>query len=51
VEGDSLAPHSFAARILSYFTAPEFAFIEAAVSRLIPAKSQLRRGLYAKGRE
>ena len=34
---DSLVPHSVAARTLSQFTTPEFAFIEAAVSRLIPA--------------
>jgi len=36
-EGDSLAAHSVAGRTLSYFTVPEFAFIETAVSRLIPA--------------
>ena len=36
-EGDSVAAHSVAGRTLSYFTVPEFAFIETAVSRLIPA--------------
>jgi len=36
-KGDSLAPHPVASRALSYFTSPEFAFTEAAVSRLIPA--------------
>src|SRR5450830_1237076 len=36
-ETDSLALHPVAPRTLSYFTPTEFTFIEAAVSRLIPA--------------
>jgi len=36
-EGDSMPPHSVASQALSYFTAAEFAFTEAAVGRLIPA--------------
>jgi len=36
-EGDSVPSHSVASGALSYFTAPEFVFTEAAVSRLIPA--------------
>lgn len=36
-EGDSVPSHSVASRALSYFTALEFAFTEAAVGRLIPA--------------
>jgi gluconate 2-dehydrogenase gamma chain len=35
-EADSLVPQPIASRTLSYFAPPEFAFIEAAVSRLIP---------------
>ena len=35
-EADSSAPHPVISRILSYFTPLEFAFIGAAVSRLIP---------------
>jgi len=34
---DSLAPRPVASRTFSYFTAPEISFIDAAVSRLIPA--------------
>ena len=34
---DSLAPQPVVSRTFSYFTAPEIAFIDAAVSRLIPA--------------
>jgi len=36
-EADSLAPGPAASRTYAYFTAPEVVFIDAAVSRLVPA--------------